>query len=326
MRIIHNLNELTTPLPNAVVTIGNFDGVHLGHREIFRRVVRRARECSGTAVVFTFLPHPLKLLAPEKAPRLINTDAEKEVLIEASCIDVLICVPFTREMADLPASRFVEEILVKKIGVHHLIVGHDYAFGKGREGDVRFLRRKGESLGFDVEILDPIARNGIVFSSTRIRRHLLEGDVTRMVDLLGRHFTLEGEVVHGAKRGKKLGFPTANLRTDKELLPKPGVYAVKVRRGEEVLNGVVNIGCNPTFRTEGLSVEVHILDFHQEIYGECLRLYFVERLRDEMLFPDTSELITAIAADIERARHILEHARIVEYREYLDCGMNADGR
>lgn len=324
MRIIHNLDELAVPLQNAVVTIGNFDGVHLGHREIFRRVVRRARECDGTAVVFTFSPHPLKLLAPEKAPRLINTDAEKERLIEASCIDVLICVPFTREMADLSASRFVKEILVEKIGVCHLVVGHDYAFGRGREGDVGFLRRQGEALGFGVEVLEPIAGGGIVFSSTRIRRHLLEGNVARVVDLLGRHFTLEGDVIHGAKRGKNLGFPTANLKTEKELLPKPGVYAVKVKRGHELLNGVVNIGWNPTFRTEGLSVEVHILDFNQEIYGECLRLYFVERLRDEMLFSDPSALAAAIAADIEHARHILDRARIVEYREYLDCGRRGE--
>jgi riboflavin kinase/FMN adenylyltransferase len=320
MRIIRDLNELATPLPNPVVTIGNFDGVHLGHREIFRRVVRRARECDGTSVVFTFSPHPLKLLAPEKAPRLINTDAEKERLIEASCIDVLICVPFTREMADLTASRFVEEVLVGKIGVHRLIVGHDYAFGKGREGNVAFLRRQGETSGFEVEVLEPIAGRGVVYSSTRIRRHLLKGDVAEMAHLLGRHFTMEGEVIHGAKRGKKLGFPTANLRTEKDLLPKPGVYAVKVKRGDEVLNGVVNIGCNPTFCTEGLSVEVHILDFHREIYGEYLRLYFVERLRDEMLFPEPSALAAAIAADIERARHILDRTRIVEYREYLDCG------
>jgi riboflavin kinase/FMN adenylyltransferase len=320
MRIIRDLNELTAPLPNAVVTIGNFDGVHLGHREIFRRVVRRAREVGGQSVVFTFVPHPLKVLAPERAPRLINTYAEKERLIEASCIDVLICAPFTRETAALPASRFVEEILLGKVGVRHLIVGYDYTFGRGREGDVRFLRRRGEALGFAVEVLDPIAEGGEVYSSTRIRRLILEGDVAGVVGPLGRHFTLDGEVVHGAKRGKKLGFPTANLKTDKELLPKPGVYAVKVRRGESVLDGVVNIGRNPTFRAEGLSVEVHILDFHEEIYGEIPRLYFVERLRDEILFPDPAALTQAIAADIERARRILADARIIEYREYLDCG------
>jgi len=321
MRIIRDLNELAAPLPNAVVTIGNFDGVHLGHREIFRRLVGRARELGGVSVVYTFVPHPLKVLAPERAPRLINTYAEKERLIEASCIDVLICAPFTPETATLSADRFVEEILVKKIGVRHLVVGYDYAFGRNREGNVEFLRHKGEELGFEVEVLGPITGHGEAYSSTRIRQMLTDGEVSGVVALLGRHFTLEGEVVHGAKRGGKLGFPTANLCTEKEILPKPGVYAVKVRRGDKVFDGVVNIGCNPTFCNEGISVEVHLLDFHEQIYGETLRLYFVERLRDEMLFPTPEELSRAIEADIARARKILADTRIVEYRDYLDCGM-----
>ena len=322
MKIIRDLDELVAPLPNAVVTIGNFDGVHLGHREIFRRLVSRARELGGVSVVYTFVPHPLKVLAPERAPRLINTYAEKERLIEASCIDVLICARFTPETATLSADRFVEEILVKKIGVRHLVVGYDYAFGRNREGNAEFLRQKGEELGFEVEVLGPITGHGETYSSTRIRQMLTDGEVSGVVALLGRHFTLEGEVIHGAKRGGKLGFPTANLCTEKEILPKPGVYAVKVRRGEKVFDGVVNIGCNPTFCNEGISVEVHLLDFHEQIYGETLRLYFVKRLRDEMLFPTPEELSRAIEADIAGARKILAETRIVEYRDYLDCGMN----
>lgn len=320
MRIIRDLNELAAPLPNAVVTIGNFDGVHLGHREIFRRVVGKARELGGTSVVYSFVPHPLKVLAPERAPRLINTYAEKERLIAASCIDVLICAPFTVETAALSADRFVEEILANRIGVHYLVVGYDYAFGRNREGDAEFLRRKGQELGFEVEVLGPITGHGEAYSSTRVRQMLTDGEVSGVVALLGRHFTLEGEVIHGAKRGIKLGFPTANLATEKEILPRPGVYAVKVRRGDRIFDGVVNIGCNPTFSREGLSVEVHLLDFHEQIYGETLRLYFVERLRDELAFPSPEALRNAIAADIARARQILAAARIVEYRDYLDCG------
>lgn len=321
MRIIRDLNELIAPLPNAVVTIGNFDGVHLGHREIFRRLVSMAREIGGVSVVYTFVPHPLKVLAPERAPRLINTYAEKERLIEASCIDVLICAPFTLETATLSAGRFVEEVLVKKIGVRHLVVGYDYAFGRNREGNAEFLRRKGETLGFEVEVLGPIVGQGEVYSSSRIRRMLMDGEVRAVVSLLGRHFSLQGEVVHGDKRGKGLGFPTANLATEKEILPRAGVYAVKVKLADRQFDGVVNIGCNPTFCREGLSVEVHLLDFHEQIYGETLRLYFVERLRDEMRFPSPAELHQAIEADITRARQILAATRIIEYRDYLDCGM-----
>jgi riboflavin kinase/FMN adenylyltransferase len=202
MKIIRDLNELVAPLPNAVVTIGNFDGVHLGHREIFRRVVSKARELGGVSVVYTFVPHPLKVLAPERAPRLINTYAEKERLIEASCIDVLICAPFTRETASLTADRFVEEILVKKIGVRYLVVGYDYSFGRNREGNVDFLRRKGEALGFEVEVLGPIAGQGEVYSSSRIRRMLMDGDVAAAVSLGGRPLYFEGVVVDRGQRGQ----------------------------------------------------------------------------------------------------------------------------
>ncbi len=200
------------------------------------------------------------------------------------------------------------------------MIGYDYAFGRNREGDSDFLLRQGEAFGFAVEIVGPIVRDGEVYSSTRIREMIRNGQVAEAAKLLGRHFTLEGGVVHGAKRGKGLGFPTANLETDKELLPRPGVYAVKVRYGEEILDGVVNIGCNPTFCCEGISVEVHLLDFDREIYGEMLRLYFVARLRDEMLFPAPAELVQAIGRDVARARELLAGARLIEYREYLDCG------
>ncbi|MEZ4484983.1 MAG: riboflavin kinase [Syntrophotaleaceae bacterium] len=206
MRIIRNLDELREPLQDAVVTIGNFDGVHLGHREIFRRVVHRSQEVGGPAVVYTFVPHPLKLLAPDRAPLLINTNREKEVLIGASCIDVLVCAPFDQAMAALPAHRFVREILVEKVGMRHLVVGYDYLFGKGREGNTELLQRMGEYLGFAVEVLEPISGSGQVYSSTRIRQLIGEGEVAQ-VQQLGRHFTLEGHVVHGFKRGQKLGFP-----------------------------------------------------------------------------------------------------------------------
>jgi riboflavin kinase/FMN adenylyltransferase len=325
MKIIRDLQELTAPLPGAVVTIGNFDGVHLGHREIFRRVVQRAREIGGTSVVFTFTPHPRKVLDPARAPRQINTDAEKERLIEASCIDVLLCVPFTRELAAVPAEWFVREVLVERLGTRHLVIGYDYAFGKDRQGNADFLRGEGEKLGFAVEILAPVSGEGEVYSSTRIREMILAGKVAEVVRLLGRHFTLEGTVVHGAKRGKRLGFPTANLATEKEILPGAGVYAVKVRYRDQFIDGVANIGCNPTFGVEGTSVEVHLLDFQEEIYGETLRIYFLARLRDEISFPSAAELSRAIAADIERARGILTGARVREYREYLDCG-HAVGR
>ena len=320
MRIIHDLQELTSVPRHTVATIGNFDGVHLGHRAIFRRVVAEARQAQGTATVITFNPHPLKLLAPKRAPLLIDTYAERERLIAASCMDLLVCLPFTAALAALPATAFVTDILLRALGLKHLIIGYDYAFGRDRQGDAVFLQGCGERYGFTVEVLPPITQNQDVYSSTRIRQLLQEGEVAAAAALLGRHFTLEGEVVHGAGRGRNLGFPTANLRSEKELLPKEGVYAVKVRHGTTLLDGVVNIGRNPTFGENELTVEVHLLDVKESLYGETLRLYFLQRLRDEERFATASELCTAIQADIDRARQILVPARLIEYQEDLEQG------
>lgn len=320
MKIIHDLQELTTVPCHTVATIGNFDGVHLGHRAIFRRVISAARQSQGTATVITFNPHPLKLLSPERAPLLIDTYAERERLIAASSIDLLVCLPFTVDLAALPATTFVTDILIRALGLKHLIVGYDYAFGRDRQGDAVFLQGCGERYGFTVEVLPPITQNQDVYSSTRIRQLLQGGEVAAAADLLGRHFTLEGEVIHGAGRGQNLGFPTANLRTDKELLPREGVYAVKVRYGATLLDGVANIGRNPTFGENELTIEVHLLDVHPSLYGETLRLYFLERLRGEERFATVPELGAAISADIDRARQIIAQARVIEYQEDRKVG------
>jgi len=326
MKIIRSLQELGPPIDNTVVTIGNFDGVHLGHREVFRRVVAKALELDGLATVVTFNPHPLKVLAPLQAPRLLNTYQEKERLIEASCIDLLVILPFDQALAQLPAREFVERVLVKGLGVKHLIIGYDYAFGNNREGDADYLREQGRIHGFTVEVLGAVANAGETYSSTGVRHRLAAGDVAGMVEVLGRHFTLEGKVVHGLQRGAQLGYPTANLVSDKEILPRPGVYAVKVKFAERLFDGVMNIGFNPTFGLERISLEVHILDFQQDLYGQMLRVYFIERLRDELVFTSVKALAEQIAEDVAQARQILSGARIVEYRAYLDCGFNPDNR
>lgn len=326
MRIIRDISEMKAPLPQGVVTIGNFDGVHMGHREIFRRVVSRARELQCAATVVTFVPHPLKVLTPERAPRLLNTHAEKVRLIEASCIDVLVEIPFDEVIAAMDPEEFVREILVNQLGTRLLVIGYDYAFGRERQGDVNFLRAAGRRYGFDVEMLDPIMSGSDVFSSTLVRRRLAAGDVAGVVELLGRHFNLEGRVIHGASRGAGLGFPTANLLTEKEVLPRPGVYAVKARLGDRCLDGVMNIGFNPTFGTERISLEVHLLDFDEDIYDQVLRVYFVERLRDELVFGSADELVQQIRKDVRTAREILAARQIIAYRDYLDCGLTAEKR
>ena len=320
MQVIRDLDNLPEPPCRTVLTIGNFDGVHLGHREIFRRVVDKARALQGTAVVMTFEPHPLRLLAPDKAPLRLNTPEEKVRLLAASCIDLLVVLNFTRELAEMPAEDFVREILVRKLGVRHLIVGYDYAFGRDRQGDTEFLAGQARLHDFTLEVLKPIMAEQQAYSSTAIRRILREGRVADAIKVLGRNFTLDGEVVHGDGRGRKLGFPTANLVTQKEILPRDGVYAVKVKWREENYDGVINIGCRPTFAPSAPTLEIHLLDFQADLYGERLRIYFVDRLRDEERFPSVEALQEAVLDDILRARQVLADAQVVEYREYLDCG------
>lgn len=326
MRIIRDLRELQEPLHAAVATIGNFDGVHLGHREIFRHVVSEAKRRNGTSTVITFVPHPLKVLAPEKAPRLLNTYAEKERLITASRIDALIEIPFNRVLAAMPPQQFVDEVLLARIGVCHLVVGYDYTFGRNRSGNVDFLIDAGKRQGFDVEVIGPVQRGEVTSSSTLVRRLLAAGDVIDVVGILGRHFTLEGRVVHGVGRGGQIGIPTANLLTEKEILPRPGVYAVRVKHQGEMFDGVMNIGFNPTFGLERISIEVHLLDFNGDLYGENLRVYFVERLRDEVVFSSVDLLVDAIRADIVKAREVLAGVRVIEYQEYLGAKTPQGGK
>lgn len=317
MRIIKDLSQIKEPLTNAVVTVGNFDGVHLGHREIFRRVKKAAADSGGVSVVVTFIPHPLKVLAPQKSPQLINTYAEKETLIEASGIDYLVEIAFDHRFASTTARDFVANILVGKLGMSKLIIGYDYAFGRNREGNVSLLTLLGDEFSFKVEELKPISNGSTIFSSTAIRKMIASGDVKGVVPLLGRHFSVGGTVVHGHNRGKGLGFPTANLETEKELLPKDGVYAVKVKVDEVFYAGACNIGTNPTFKNHALSFEVFLFDFEGDLYRKEIRVYFIDRIRDEKSFADVSSLQQAIADDIQRCRDILSKAFVIEYDEYL---------
>ena len=213
--------------------------------------------------------------------------------------------------------QFIEDILIGKLQVQELVVGYDYAFGKGRRGNAEFLTRYGEKAGFKVNVLQPVSVAGEPYSSTRIRNLILAGQVAEAKALLGRHYNFEGQVVPGFKRGRQMGFPTANLVTEKELIPAPGVYAVKVRHNLQEFDGVINLGSRPTFTDGNVTIEVHLLDYSGDLYGESLRVYFVERLREEKKYADVQALADAIADDVLRARQILQTSQIVQYHEYL---------
>jgi len=317
MDILTNCGELPGGFTSSVVTLGNFDGVHLGHRELFRSLVKTARQLNCPSIVYTFHPHPLKFLVPDKAPLLLNTPQEKQRLIAASHVDYLIESPFTTQFSTMSPEQFIDHILVEKLRVKALVVGYDYAFGSGRRGNVDFLRACGKEKGFSVDVLQPVGDDGLPYSSTRIRKMVAMGDVAGVVRLLGRQYNLEGVVVPGDQRGRELGFPTANLETEKEQLPAPGVYAVKVRHNLQEYGGVVNIGKRPTFDGELSTIEVYLLDYTGQLYGQKLRVYFVERLREEKKFVSINDLVHAIEMDVVRARQILQSVQIVQYREYL---------
>ena len=286
------------------MTIGNFDGIHLGHQKIFKEVKERSSELKGDSIVYTFEPHPLNILSPHKKISLITSFSEKIRLIEKSGIDILICEDFTHEYANLSPIEFVKNILVDKIGVKAVFVGHDYAFGKGRKGNIALLGQLGEEFGFEVHVVDAVKVNDVLVSSTKIRDTIQKGDVKKVAGFLGRNYSISGKVGRGKDRGKGLGFPTANLKSIEEINPKPGIYVVHVFYRDHPYQGVVNIGFNPTFADCALSIEVHILDFNKEIYDEDIKISFVERLRDEKTFDSPEALVEQIKKDVEIAREM----------------------
>lgn len=305
MQVIFNLNEIRKPFINPVLTIGNFDGVHKGHLALFDKVKERAEAIAGHSVVMTFEPHPLKIMRQADGPQLITHTGQKLELIEKAGIDIIVCVSFDRAFAAIPAREFVSNILVEKIGIKEIVVGYDYTFGHNREGDINLLREMGTDLGFVVHLVGPVQVDHTLVSSTSIRRLVQEGRVAEAKVLLGRDFEVQGTVVKGQNRGGRLlGFPTANLNPHGELLPKRGVYAVKLLIDDALHNGVTNVGYNPTFGDTGLTVETHVLDYSGDLLGRTIKVLFVKRLRDEKAFKTFEELSDQIAQDIAQAKEV----------------------
>lgn len=307
MTIFYSVKELTPRLrQGSCVTIGNFDGVHLGHQALLRRTREKAAHNGTSSVVITFDPHPMRVIRG-KTPPFITLKQQKLELLSDQGLDSVVCLEFTRHMAELSPEDFIRHYLVQGLHLRDLVIGHDYAFGKGGKGNYELLKELGREYDFQVERIDPVHQEGKVVSSTRIRTLIQEGRVLEARPLLGRFYQVSGEVVEGKKRGGPiLGVPTANLKLVDELFPKPGVYAVWAQRGSQLLSGVANVGYNPTFNHQELSVEVHIFDFDEDLYGQSLRVHFVKRLRDEKKFSGVEELLAWIRMDMREARAILQ--------------------
>ena len=317
MEIILGIDHLKRPLANPVVTLGNFDGVHLGHQKIFARIREEATKMDGEAVVITFEPHPLKVLSPEHCPPLLTPFRKKMMLIEESGIDTVLCIEFTAAFSQISPLDFIKNILIEKVGARKIIVGYNYHFGKNKEGDVETLITVGKSFHADVDVMEPLIIDGTVVSSSKIREFIKAGDVETAAKLLGRDYPVIGNVVEGAKRGHTLGFPTANLAISEEVYPKAGVYAVDVLWNRQPFNGVANIGVNPTFQAAhagmkaNVSFEVYILDFDHNIYGDEIQVSFKKRIRDEVRFGSTADLIRQIQRDVQWAEENVFKRRVV---------------
>jgi len=296
---------------SPVLALGNFDGLHRGHVKILERIQRGAAERGGTSVVLTFDPHPPRVLRPDKAPSLLMTKTQKLEALARAGVHGAAVVRFTNEMSQWEPERFVRSVLVEWLRVAEVWVGADFLFGRDRSGNFSLLRSLGAQHGFRVEKIDAVRYKDFVVSSTRIRRLVSEGRVDEAAALLGHHYAIEGTVVEGAKRGREIGFPTANLSTSNEALPPHGVYATTVWIDGHVHSSVTNIGQRPTFGDQlSTTVEIHVLKLDRNLYGRTLKLAFVQRLRDERKFPDVGALQEQIQADVRRATRLFDRLSV----------------
>jgi riboflavin kinase/FMN adenylyltransferase len=308
MEIIKGIENLKRSLRNPVVTLGNFDGVHLGHQKIFERVKEEASRIRGEAVVITFEPHPLKVLSPEHFLPLLTPFRKKMMLIEKSGMETVLCLQFSLTFSEISPGEFIKNILVERVKVRKVIIGYNYHFGNKQGGDAQSLIQAGEIFHFEVEVVEALKIDQTIVSSSRIRDFIQKGEVEKASKLLGRDYPMIGKVIEGSKRGHSLGFPTANLEISDELYPKTGVYAVEVVWNHRVFNGLANVGFNPTFlsaqgeKEKRFSLEVYILDFNQEIYGDEIQVNFKKRIRDEVRFDSPSHLIDQIQKDVQWAQ------------------------
>ena len=311
MKIYSDPLGVDEPPRGAVLTIGNFDGVHLGHQAILKYVVERAGGLGTVGAAMTLDPHPIKLLRPRKAPRLLSTLDQRLELIGRTGIEVALVVPFTHRLARMPAEDFVKDVLVERLGIREVYIGANFRFGADRGGDVALLERMGAELGFKAAASPIVEVEGGVVSSTRVRQAVSDGEMIEAARMLGRDHFIDGCVLEGKRLGRKLGFPTLNIEVENEIEPANGVYitAVHIPSFGRTFASVTNVGTRPTvYENSILTIETHLLDFMADVYRESVRLYFVKHLRDEVSFPSTVQLMAQIQKDVEASRlYFLQH-------------------
>jgi riboflavin kinase/FMN adenylyltransferase len=308
MKVLYYPDAPKPQWPSPVVALGNFDGLHLGHQRLIEAIRRRAAERKGTAVAVIYEPHPARVLRPDKAPPLLMTLDQKLRALEAAGVSAVVIVRFTMELSRSEPEAFVETVLIDWMGVAEVWVGENFLFGRDRSGTFTLLKALGQDRGFGVEKIDAVLFRDFVISSSRIRRLIGEGRVDEAAELLGRPYAIEGVVVRGDGRGRTLGFPTANLQTENELVPAHGIYATLATVDDVAHQSATSVGIRPTFDEGRMVIEAHLLDGGRDLYGARMRLAFVHRLRDERAFDSIPALQAQIALDCEAAKHALARA------------------
>jgi riboflavin kinase / FMN adenylyltransferase len=324
MNIYRSLSELP-PLPRPVVTIGTFDGVHLGHQRLIGQLRQLAGEVGGTGLLVTFDPHPRQVIQPDQALHLLSTLPEKLGLLAHFGTDAVLVMPFTREFSEISAEAYVEQFLFKSIRPHTVVIGYDHRFGRDRSGGIELLRERGPQHGVRILEIDPREIDDAAISSTRIRKALGEGRVEDARHLLGLPYSLSGIVVRGEQIGRQLGYPTANLRIDHpvKLIPGDGIYAVIAEWRGQRIGGMLSIGFRPTFNGQNRSIEVNLFGFSGDLYGETLRLHFLRHLRSEQRFSSRETLVAAMDGDKANSLRVLEEAGDLSRLELAPWGMPA---
>lgn len=308
MKVFQGSKQFPKSLRNPVVALGNFDGVHLAHQKMFQVARQEAKRLRGSALAYTFDPHPVQVLAESSAPPMINTLSQKLELLSEQKLKAVVVEPFDHRFAHMEAGEWFEKILLHRLHAKGVVAGYDFTFGVKRSGTVETLHHLCEAFKIHCTILEAQTLGDTLISSTQIRRFIFQGEMERASALLGHPYFIDGTVIQGVGRGSRIGIPTANLEVENTLLPARGVYACRAKVGMRRYGAVTNIGFNPTFGGESLSVETHLLRFRKKLYGKKLRLFFVKKIREERTFSSAEDLVSQIKKDIESAEKLLRRS------------------
>ena len=309
MQIYYDLQTPSELLRESIVTVGVFDGLHIGHQAVIQQVLTQSEKFNLASLVLTFDPPPLAFLAPERCPPTLTTLSKKIEILGQLGVDGVVFARFDAYLQQMSPDAFVQQVLLQRLHAKQVIIGYDWQFGKGRSGNAEALRQLGDQYQFSVMIVGPVQLHGMPVHSTRVREAIAGGNLNLVSDLLGRRYSIMGEIVLGDGRGRQIGFPTANIDAGNQMLPPSGVYAIQVKLEGRMLNGVMNMGTRPTFDGEEFQIETHLFDFEQMVYGKKMEIFFIEKIRDERRFPNPEILVNQIKQDVATAKAILNQMK-----------------